>query len=169
MAALVLHALVLFMLNSFSHSLHFSFSQLFLWLMISSKRNLCFHELPGLQTQLQAHFLALQKFFGRMETLSIFVFICNNWLLKICADFGFCCFFQTWIWCTHILCQLFHHCYHEHHCVVSSLLFLSLCFSNPVLIFYIYIYIWKLFLLLFGFLVSCSALYFHSIAQSFSW
>jgi hypothetical protein len=71
------------------------------------------------------------------------------------------------------LCQLFHHCYHEHHCVVSSLLFLSLCFSNPVLIFYIYIYIyiyiWKLFLLLFGFLVSCSALYFHSIAQSFSW
>jgi len=68
------------------------------------------------------------------------VFTCNNWLLKICADFGFCCFFQTWIWCTHILCQLFHHCYHEHHCVVSSLLFLSLCFSNPVLIFYIYIY-----------------------------
>jgi hypothetical protein len=40
------------------------------------------------------------------------------------------------------LCQLFHHCYHEHHCVVSSLLFLSLCFSNPVLIFYIYIYIY---------------------------
>ena len=156
MAALVLHALVLFMLNSFSHSLHFSFSQLFLWLMISSKRNLCFHELPGLQTQLQAHFLALQKFFGCMETLSIFVFICNNWLLKICADFGFCCFFQTWIWCTHILCQLFHHCYHEHHCVVSSPLPFSVLFYSCFNILYIYIYMeaFSAFVWVFSFLFS---------------
>jgi len=66
----------------------------------------------------------------------LFPSLCNNWPLKIYADFRFCCFCQTWIWCTHILCQLFLHCHHKHHCVVSSLLFLSLCFSKPCFILY---------------------------------